>query len=184
MERISCNCQLCKDCCEHKPGWLQFGDEKKISAKLGISVKELFDRFLIIDWIDVAGKTIFILSPCATHLKPGSIMPSIPLGICAFLNEKRECTIHEVAPLECQLTFHDMSDKEAQKNHFDIAYTWDNEEAQSLIRELYGKVPVYTQEIIFEHLEFNIQRAKAGLSMLPVDSQPPLQSWPQKNIFG
>jgi Fe-S-cluster containining protein len=161
MQRISCDCQDCRDACKHKPGWLRYGDEQKIAAKLQISVRKLFNDFLIIEYMHREDHTYyFILSPCPVHLPPGSLMPIFEsIGRCIFLTSDEKCRIHEVSPLECQLSIHSMTEDEGRKNHFDIAKTWDNEEAQLLIRDLYGSIPVVERPDIFQVLSFETQHA-------------------------
>jgi len=154
-QRISCNCQSCRDACKFKPGWLKFGDEKKIAAHLKISVRKLFNDYLILDHIkNDDGTYYFVLSPCPVHLQPGSIMPLTNTGRCIFLTKDEQCQIHEVSPLECQLSIHDLEDQQAGKNHLDIAKTWDNEEAQLFIKDLYGSKPVVEKPTIFDILSF------------------------------
>jgi Fe-S-cluster containining protein len=136
-ERFSCSCTDCAAACKQKPGWLKFGDEKAIAAHLGISVKELFDNYLLVDWWQDKGKDYFGLSPCVTRLSPGVMFSYNPKGTCVFLKDGL-CGIHAVAPFECQQLTHE---SENMVNHRAAAQSWDCEEAKELIRELLGHEP-------------------------------------------
>lgn len=141
--RPGCSCDACVSACTHKPGWLRFGDEKIIAAQLGITVKEIFDKYLAVDfWTDPkTHKEYFGLSPVTHRATPGKMFPFDPLGTCIFFTADKKCGIHAVAPAECQGYMHDLTDEQSMNLHREVAESWGSDEAKKLIRELLGKEP-------------------------------------------
>jgi len=141
MERKKCSCDTCKGACGYKPGWLKFGDEKIISEKMNISVKQLFDKYLLVDWwADNKGKDYFGLSPSVTRLTPGKMFDYNPTGKCIFYKDGL-CDIHSVSPFECQKYIHTHTQSDSLITHEECAKTWDIPEAKKLIIELLGYEP-------------------------------------------
>ena len=103
--RISCDCNKCKGACTVKPGWMLPGEAEKIAEHLGITLQELFDDFLLVDYyLSYQKGHKYLLSPALKGKKPGDMTPSNPMGVCIFFDEETEhCQIHEVAPYECQM---------------------------------------------------------------------------------
>lgn len=118
-KRISCSCEGCQNACSYKPGWFKFGEIEKVANYLKISLKELFDNYLAVDWY----KDLFVLAPVLINEEPGGMYPYNPKGECIFF-EKNKCKIHAVAPYECQQYYHDENINFVRERHRDVAQTW------------------------------------------------------------
>lgn len=141
MKRQKCDCDTCKGACSYKPGWLKFGDEKRIAKKMGITVKELFEKHLLVDWWqDEKDKDYFGLSPAVTRLSAGQMFDYNPKGKCVFF-ENGLCNIHSVAPFECKSYIHTQKSEQSMITHKECAMSWDTPEAKKLIKELLGYEP-------------------------------------------
>lgn len=141
MERSICACNTCKGACTTKPGWLKFGDEIIIAKELNLSVKELFQKHLLVDWWqDNEGQDYYGLTPCVTRISPGGMFTFNPRGQCVFFKDEL-CDIHSVSPFECGAHIHTDSDDQVMNNHRQAAQTWNCEEGKRLIKELLGKDP-------------------------------------------
>jgi len=46
----SCTCQDCIIACYHKPGWFAPNEIEKVADFMGISLQQLFDEYLGVDW--------------------------------------------------------------------------------------------------------------------------------------
>ena len=147
-ERFSCDCRGCKSACKVKPGWMLPGEAEIIAEYLGITLKELFDKCLLIDYyLSSAEGHKFLLSPALKNVPTGTMTPSNPMGECIFFdNETEHCQIHKVAPYECRMYNHDKDKTIVQKRHKWIAEQWDNEKEYKYLVKLLGKDP-YIPEI-------------------------------------
>lgn len=137
-----CSCTDCASACEVKPGWFKPNEIAPLAKKMGLTVKELFDQHLAVDWYDAdQTKPIFVLSPRITTMKPGTVFPGNPCGVCAWL-ENGLCKIHTLGkPYECKKLTHDASNADCEKNHKACADAWNTPKNQKLIRDLLGKAP-------------------------------------------
>jgi len=100
----SCTCNHCVRACKYKPGWFKPGEIEKVAEFMKLSVKELFDQYLTVDWyVDAHADTgdIFLIAPATIHNRAGGMMPYDPTGTCVFLKDNR-CSIHPVKPFECR----------------------------------------------------------------------------------
>lgn len=142
-ERFSCECKGCKSACKVKPGWMLPGEAEIIADHLGIPLKELFDRFLLVDYY-LSGKEghKYLLSPALKNKNTGTMTPSNPMGVCIFFDEITEhCQIHKVAPYECQRYDHTGTKQDIQDRHKWIAEQWNNEKDHLQLVELLGEEP-------------------------------------------
>ena len=142
IKKTECNCKKCISCCENKPGWMKFSDLRKIANYLDMSEKQLFDKYLGVDyWIgDEDEDDILVLSP-AIKGKEGEFFPYDPRGKCTFL-KRNKCIIHPVKPFECALTIHSMSQDDCKEIRWKIIESW--KKHQMKIKKLYGdyiKIP-------------------------------------------
>jgi len=83
-------CKKCGHCCKHGTGFLAGDDAKKIAKFLGITEKELEEKYL--EPVTKFNTTLF---------RPKSIKGKKPYGVCVFYD--KECTIHKVKPLQCKI---------------------------------------------------------------------------------
>ena len=140
---MDCSCSICQGACKRKPGWFKPGEAEKVAEFLGISLKELFNNKLMVDyWLgeedDEGGghhKDIFVLSPATVDGKPGTVFLFNPNGQCVFYGEEGLCEIHPVKPFECREMMHD---EDNAYLHKETADSWkDNKQ----IGELLGEKP-------------------------------------------
>ncbi len=85
------NCPKCDWGCMHGSGALVKGDKERIAAYLGISEKELEEKFL--EPITKFNTTL---------QRPKLLREDKPYGQCIFYSPQKGCTIHPVKPLECK----------------------------------------------------------------------------------
>lgn len=132
-------CSECRSACTHKPGWFNPGEVEKVAEYLGISVQELFDTKLQVDWWEEDGNhpnDVFVLSPAVVGGTPGDMFSEDPKGTCVFYKNGL-CEIHEVKPHECRQT---LGCQELDPElHPSFAYAWNDHQDQ--IRELLGREP-------------------------------------------
>jgi len=83
-------CRKCGHCCQHGTGFLVKEDIPKIAEFLGITEKELKEKYL--EPITKFNTTLF---------RPKSVKKDKPYGVCVFFN--KDCTIHQVKPLHCRI---------------------------------------------------------------------------------
>ena len=134
----SCECDVCRHACEHKPGWFMPGQAEKVAEYLNMSVEELFKTKLMVDWWEQDEdhpEDIFLLSPGIVGEEPGSEFPSDPRGTCVFYKEGK-CSIHPVKPFECADSIHG---ERGEYRHNDIALAWQPHQEQ--IKKLLGREP-------------------------------------------
>jgi hypothetical protein len=124
-----CECELCKEGCRSRPGFFTPNGVRRTAALLGLTVKEFFNKYLVIDYIISDGDSryphdIFILTPARTEESTGGMSPYNPIGRCIFFNKQELCDIHSVngmitnmitKPEECIIAHHDISHNEYVK---------------------------------------------------------------------
>ncbi|MNK65509.1 hypothetical protein D3C87_848060 [compost metagenome] len=141
-ETVECACSGCQRACSVKPGWFAPGEAEHAAAYLGVTLKELFDTKLMVDWLAGSsaadGDDVFVLSPATTSGRPGQEFPGNPRGTCVFLTEDKRCAIHEVKPMECRLY---SCRGVGIKYHEPVGMTWDAPEHQQQIEGLLGRPP-------------------------------------------
>ncbi len=120
------------------------GEAEKTAEHLGLSLQELLNRSLSVDWWDADADfdhDVFLLSPAVVGGSPGEEFDADPHGVCVFFVEGR-CSIHEVKPFECRQHIHTDTHEEVSARHAAIRDAWDSPEHQSQIKELLGRDPV------------------------------------------
>jgi Fe-S-cluster containining protein len=92
--RTVCACPSCQACCLCKPGMLAPGDLELIASHLGKNLIEILDCF------QASEGALVIMRGKATRIP--TIVPNLIPGIgCVFLDDRRMCIIHGVAPYGC-----------------------------------------------------------------------------------
>ena len=105
MKTKDCKCEQCKSACTHKPGWFKPGEPEKVAKFLGITVKDLFDTKLMVDWWE-ADEDIFVIAPAIKSGDIGGMYPANPKGQFVFFKNGL-CEIIDVKPFECKLYIHE-----------------------------------------------------------------------------
>lgn len=141
----SCDCNVCKNACNYHPEWFLPDEIEKVAKFMHISIKDLFDKYLAVDWW-VASPNIFLISPAIVGIDTGTEYPSDPRGKCIFL-ENSKCKIYGVHPFECQEYMHTDSTSTVQERHKTVAYAWKN---QKLVVKLLGREPCATMGSLFD----------------------------------
>lgn len=132
----SCFCEECKAACRYKPGWFLPGEAEEVAAHLKISLEELFETKLAVDWwIGTSEPDTFLLSPTVVSNGAGTEFPGNPQGTCIFFKEGL-CEIHPVKPFECREMIHGEKDN---SRHGQVADAWRTHQNQ--IAELLGREP-------------------------------------------
>ena len=142
----SCTCSECQSYCQHKPGWFLPGEAEQLALHLGISLQDLFDSKLAVDWW-VSNPDIFLLSPAIISGEIGMEFPANPRGDCIFFEDDL-CKIHPVRPFECRETFHNENN---DRLHKQIADSWIP--CQDQIIKLLGRQPKSKSFTIFDFLQ-------------------------------
>lgn len=142
VETVECSCAGCQRACSMKPGWFAPGEAELVAEHLGVTLRELFETRLMVDWLSgvsaAGGEDVFVLSPAVVSGSPGSEFPGNPRGRCVFLTGEGRCSIHAVKPLECRLY---SCGGAGTKYHVPVGMTWDAPEHQRQIEELLGREP-------------------------------------------
>lgn len=137
----SCTCWVCRGACMTKPGWFLPSQLESLTKHLGATLREVFNEVLAVDWHEDPN-TVFLLAPAVRHVEPGREYPADPRGVCVFYDlDSGECTIHSVKPYECRRGHHTRNHQQnlAVKRH--VREQWNNQESQTLIVDLLGRVP-------------------------------------------
>ena len=88
---IGKGCQRRNNCCKHGSGCLVNDDLRNISLFLGISEKEVKEKYL--EGVEKFNTRLF---------RPKIVRDGKPYGVCIFFDEKG-CKIHSVKPTECKV---------------------------------------------------------------------------------
>ena len=137
-DRLSCDCNICKNACKTKPGWFKPGEAEKVAEYLNIPMLDLFNNYLAVDWFSGEGENYYPLSPSAKTNLPGEMWPYNPRGECIFYKQGK-CSIHPVAPFECRAYTHADTSEEAIKRHGETAKEWKN--SHDYLENLLGYSP-------------------------------------------
>ena len=143
----SCCCESCKESCNYKPGWFMPGQAEKVAGYLNISLLQLFQDKLAVDWW-VADDDIFLLSPALINQNAGTEFPGDPRGACIFFKDGL-CEIHPVKPFECAEMIHNVK---GDGWHKQVAKAW--KPHQDRIIELLGRKPKSASFGIFDMFNF------------------------------
>lgn len=133
-----CSCTECIGNCE-RPGWFLPDEVRAAAGFLGLSLKEFFDRYLVIDWWyrpSEGTERLPVLSPGKEDEHGGiaSVEFVYTFNPCIFLTEDDRCAIHAVKPHECRSSHHSGPGNEGQ--HYEVAKVWASEEGRAIIREV------------------------------------------------
>lgn len=137
-----CGCKRCQGACRQKPGWFLPGEAENLAELMGVTLKDLFDKYLGIDWWEGAPST-FVLSPAIRSMSAGGMFPGNPQGVCVFFDQATgKCVAHsEHKPIECKIYHHDDKLNKQTPTHENVAGAWNTKENQQQIRDLLGEEP-------------------------------------------
>ena len=133
----SCICNQCKSDCRFKPGWFLPDEAEKVANHLGITIEELFNTKLMVDWWEDYPEDIFLLSPAIINEDAGQEFTANPRGQCIFY-KKGLCEIHPVKPFECKEALHNIS--APTNTHQNVSNEWKTNQHQ--IENLLGRSPI------------------------------------------
>lgn len=137
---MECSCESCARACLNRPGYFAPGEAIKAAEFLGLTLREFFDKYLVVDFqTDHTGLKVsyYLLMP-ATVGEQGTVAGYIPKrGRCIFLNKENRCDIHSVKPKECRLYDHTVVKRDAEANHQMVASDW--REAQQEVFAAIGR---------------------------------------------
>lgn len=137
----SCVCASCVDACRKKPGWFLPEQIEPLARALNVSVSELFETKLAIDYFVGDDEKQYVLAPATRGGRAGDMYPFDPYGECVFLDDEL-CSIHDTGekPYECKvaLACSELALKDAL-THGEVAERW--AEHSELIEQLYGREP-------------------------------------------
>jgi len=136
-----CSCKKCQAACTDSPGWFAPGEVQQVASFLGLSEKELYEKYLRISYWNsdhAIAQDVFVPSPAVVG-NAGAMIPRIPNGACVFFKEGR-CEIHAVKPCECKQYMHtDTESNVFYERRKHIALQWI--EHQDYIKNLCGEEP-------------------------------------------
>lgn len=137
--RNSCICDQCVAACRNKPGWFKPGEVEKVAEFLGMSLQQLFNEKLQVDyWVGKGKGDIYNLTPGIIEEMERKVVPWFPHGTCVFLKDDR-CEIHSVKPFECRETLCSCCDTKTEikvSPHQEAGLAWNNEEDQEQVNTL------------------------------------------------
>ncbi len=102
-----CSCEECQDGCKRRPGWFWPGETLKVAEYLNITPRDLYQRYLVMDYWTGNARDIFVPWPGSTEEHGQVASFGFAFGArCIFYNGGR-CQIHPVKPKECRVAGHD-----------------------------------------------------------------------------
>jgi hypothetical protein len=138
-KRFACSCPDCRSACENKPGWFLPSEIAPLAKQMGLSVAELFQKHLAVDWWCADSEIdheVFVLSPAVRTETPGDMFSGDPHGTCVFYR-RGKCAIHALGkPHECAALTHS-----GAAAHVNTARAWNKPKHQAMIRRLLGREP-------------------------------------------
>ncbi|MFP4403021.1 MAG: YkgJ family cysteine cluster protein [Candidatus Woesearchaeota archaeon] len=96
IKKLLNDCSKCGHCCSYSSGFFLEDDIKKISFKLGMKKEDFINEFL--EEIKIFNSKVY-----KSKLKNNNNKKKLNYGECVFLNDKKECTIHEIKPFHCKI---------------------------------------------------------------------------------
>lgn len=128
----SCSCEECVSSCRHRPGWFLPGEAEKVAKYLKISMKELYEKYLVMDYF--GQREIDVLSPGSLeeHGHKASIGFAFRGSQCIFLNSQDRCSIYSVRPFECAVAHHGNRHKLEGFHHW-VAQQWRGKDVWQMI---------------------------------------------------
>jgi len=132
LKKVDCgSCEKGVQMCKTYPCFVTFQEAKKL-IDLGFQDK------LMLDWWENDDLQIdFYLLSCANTGLEKTLATQSREGQCTFLTQDNKCQIHNICkPIEGQSACCKKSNKSARSLHDSVARTWDNPEAQQLIKTL------------------------------------------------
>ncbi len=143
VKRSACSCERCQSACSNYPGEFRPGEAERVAKFLGLSMRQLFKRYLAVNWW-VGSPDVFMLTPASDTIKAGCEWPGNPeRGKCVFLAAGR-CSIHPVKPYSCahgNPCDHGKRQKWEDDREFNTVPLWAKKGPQGQIVKLLGRKP-------------------------------------------
>jgi Fe-S-cluster containining protein len=137
---VDCACERCQNFCRVKPGWFAPDQLAPLARRLGLTIEELFRRYLTIDAVLVsegsATVALYALAPAMVGRSAGAISDPAEKGACVWLEGGR-CAIHELKPRECSLVDHSTTPEASNLMRAAILREW--RQRRKFVQDLYGK---------------------------------------------
>ncbi len=163
----SCSCRQCVSGCTRRPGWFHPGEVAKAAEYLGMTPKEFFDKYLVVDYQtenrhillpgeDEPGQSfVFVLSPALAGMKTGTEAPFDMMGRCVFFTDDQKCAIHPAKPGECRHAYHDHTDEQTGRFKLQMVEEWRGNEQE--VTDLLGREPKPMPPNPFEAMRFMLK---------------------------
>lgn len=134
FQKVECTCEKCISYCKQRPGWFRPKEIPRLAEFLKMSIKEVFQKYLIADYWIGDDKNIHLLSPVKDLEKVEEPLLKETISFqkehnklmgrdcdragsyaswgyaflhapCIFLENDR-CRIYRVRPFECAVSWH------------------------------------------------------------------------------
>ena len=140
---MECSCKECQSYCQRRVGWFHPDEIEPLAKQMKLTVKELFDEHLTVDFWCGSESTnwedVFVLAPRTHNQNGGEIMPFNPLGVCHWFKDGK-CEVHKKGkPAECAFADHTRSNEATKEHRHKIVQAWQSH--QKLIHDLLGYAP-------------------------------------------
>jgi Fe-S-cluster containining protein len=145
IPRSECDSEKCQRACRNYPGEFRPGEAERVAEFLGMSLQDLFNQYLGVNWWEgYGGENVFMLAPVSHAMTAGQEWPSTPRrGACVFLKSGR-CSIHPVKPYACAHGNPCQNKSITKWEHdreFNTVPLWAKKDNQLQIVKLLGRVP-------------------------------------------
>lgn len=114
MNTIECDCEVCRNACEVRPGWFLPEQIPAVIEFFGKPLAELIGRELAYDWWNDSPDVI-VIAPNVVR-NNDEMYPSNPKRQCSLYVDGK-CSIHVVKPHECAAYIHDRGDDVKPRHH-------------------------------------------------------------------
>lgn len=149
-----CTCEHCQSACKFTPGGFLPGEAEILAEKMKISLHDLFNKYLGVQYFGNEDGFIYVLAPALKKMKPGIEYPFDPLGECVFFRDGL-CSIHYmIKPYHCREYYY--QEKNERKTFINrnayVSELWKDHQDQ--IKTLLGREPKAPRPNVAEMLDF------------------------------
>lgn len=143
--RKECRCPICADLCNGNPGWFMPGEAELAAQHVGLTFREFFDKYLIVEyWVGNAGD-VLVLAPrrVTQHGQMATYADNFSRAKCRLLTDSGCSLSVERRPFECAVCVQcddNLDGGQNRKNHrADIQKAWDVPKLQKWLHGLSGR---------------------------------------------